>query len=68
MAPHEHAHIGQAHAFPGHILPADTAEGLKDFGDILRGNAPPVIADLHHRDVGPAFTRDDDRAGRPGSR
>src|SRR5215510_13149405 len=60
MAPHEHAHIGQAHAFPWHVLLANTAEGLKDFGDIVRGNAPSVVAHCKDRDLGLAFPGDDD--------
>src|SRR5262245_29927751 len=60
MPPNEHSHIGQAHAFPRHVLPADATEGLEDFGDILRGNAPSVVAHRKDRDVGVAFTRDDD--------
>ena len=62
MSPHEHAHIGQAHAFPRHVLAADTAEGLKDFGDIVRGNAPSVVTHRKDRDVGMALARDDNLA------
>src|SRR2546428_11091628 len=62
MPPHEHLHIGQAHAFPRYVLPADTAEWLEDFGDIFRGNAPPVVAYMQHRDIGTAFRRDADLA------
>src|SRR6266446_6428845 len=34
MPPHEHLYIGQAHPFPRHVLLADTAERLENFGDI----------------------------------
>ena len=66
MPPYEHLHIGQAHAFPRHVLPAHAAEGLKDFGDILCGNTTPIVADSKDGDLGLACTRDDDLAGAVG--
>src|SRR5207248_11434047 len=66
MPPHEHLHIGQAHAFPWHVLPANAAEGLEDFEDILSGNATSVIAHLQHGDVGTTFACHDDLTGAVG--
>src|SRR6266540_1375893 len=60
MPPHEHLHIGQAHTFPWHVLRADTTERLEDFGNIVRGNTPPVVADMKHGDLRTAFGRDHD--------
>ena len=63
MPPHEHLHVGQAHAFPWHVLPADAAKRLEDFGNILCGNASPIVAHRKDGDVGMTFARDDDLAG-----
>jgi hypothetical protein len=66
MPLHEHLHIGQVHAFPRHVLLPSAAKRLEDFGDILCGNAAPVIADMQHGDVGTAFACHDDLAGAVG--
>ncbi len=63
MPPHQHLHIGQSHPFPRYVLPTSAAEGLEDFGEILCGNATPVVADMQYRHVRMAFAGDDDLAG-----
>jgi hypothetical protein len=60
---HGHGHVGQTHPCPRNVLRANPAKRFEHFGNILGGDAAPVIADLKHRGLGAAFGSDHDRAG-----
>src|SRR5215468_149701 len=66
MPPHERLYVCETHAFARHVLGADAAEQLEDFGDIVRGNAPPVVAHVKHGGFGTPLSRHDDLAGAAG--
>ena len=48
VAPHQCTHVGQAHAFAGDVLSSHPAEGLKGAGDVVLGNALPVVMHCEH--------------------
>ena len=59
MAAHQGLHIGQPHAFARHVLLADAAKRLKDFGNIRCRNAAAVVLHMERRVRRTALRRDD---------
>jgi len=68
MAPHQCAHVCQAHAFARDVLPSHPAEGLKDVGNVVLGNTPTVVPDRKHDGAGVLCRGKAIAPGRLGSR